>query len=151
MSKFVVSTGGSEPATCEAEAPHICDGGLRVHRTRVVNGDISDEICHGVGERELRTVLVRCTRSRVGALQIRSVELVLHSRQQVQVPHIQSLTQVWYRCQKVPVPRTESQELVLRRYHEVRGQCVHSLAMFRPKKHQVLEQHIRSLEQAMYK
>ena len=66
------------------------------------------------------------------------------------MPQIQSLTQVWYRCQKVPVPRTESQEPVLRRYREVRGPRVHSLAMFRPKKHQVLEQHIRSLEQAMF-
>ena len=55
------------------------------------------------------------------ALQIRSVELVLHSRQQVQVPHVQSLTLAKYRCQKVPVPRIESQELVLRRYHQVRG------------------------------
>ena len=83
-------------------SPHICDGRLRVHGTCGVNGGTSGDSCHGVGERRLwtgrfsksRKVLVRCTRSQVRASQIRSVELVLHSRQQVQVPQIQSLTLV---------------------------------------------------------
>ena len=60
VSKVVVSTGGSEPATCEAEAPTSVMGDCEFHRTCGVNGDTSDEICHGVGERQLM-VLVRCT------------------------------------------------------------------------------------------
>ena len=69
-STFVVSTGGSEPATCEAEAPTSVMGDCEFTERVVSTVTPRREATADWAQNKSLMVLVRCTRSQVRASQI---------------------------------------------------------------------------------